>query len=205
MTDPARQFAAETDEHEMTVLHDEGLYRHLRFGRPGTELWSFSLITWPHHLAISGDVGGGWTFTAREDMIDFFGARRDTGVNLSYWWEKLPSAQRSAARSFSADRLLRLATDDIAGWGMAERDRAEAVERLLFVWEHEGGYEQAYRGILDDFVWTPTITNSEVISGFPIRFRDVDEWDAEDFDHHFQLACHAIAFGAHRYIETELE
>lgn len=203
MSNAARQFAAETSDHEMTVLHDDGLYRHIRFGKPGTELWSFSLITWPHHLAIAGDVGAGWTFSAREDMIDFFGSRRSNGVNLAYWWEKLPASQRTAARAFSEDRLFRMATDEITGWGMATRDWAEAVEQLRFLWEHEGGHEQAYRDIVEGFTWTPSITNSEVISGTPMRIQDSDEWDAEDFDHHYQLACHAIAYGAGRYRESQ--
>lgn len=195
------QFAAETIDHEMTVLHDDGLYRHLRFAKPGTGLWSFNLVTWPHHLVINGDVGNGWTFSAAEDMVEFFGTARST-VNLPYWWEKLPPSQRGSARSFSEDRLFAIAADDIAGWGMATRDQEAAIAHLRFLWDHEGGHAHAYREIVDDFTWIPTITTHDVISGSPQRFADTDEWDAEDFDHHFQLACHAIAYGIRQYREA---
>ncbi|AUG29469.1 MULTISPECIES: hypothetical protein [Microbacterium] len=198
----AALLATETREHEMTVLHEDGLYRHIRFGRPDTALWSFTLTTWPHHLAISGDIGDGWTFSDRDDMFEFFGSRSDAGVNLAYWWEKLPASQRTAARAFSEDRLLRLAVEDITGWGMVERDRASAVEHLRMLWADCSGDERDYRKIVNEFTWVPTITTHEVISGTPIRFRDSDDWDSEEFCHNYQIACHAIAFGARRYREA---
>lgn len=37
--DDQKRFAGDTDEHQMTVLHDDGLYRHLRFKAPTTGMY----------------------------------------------------------------------------------------------------------------------------------------------------------------------
>ena len=52
------RFLPDVAEHKLTVLHDEGLYRHLRFQKPGTGFYWFDLITWPGNLAFKGDMGG---------------------------------------------------------------------------------------------------------------------------------------------------
>lgn len=70
----AARFAREMAGHEMTVLHDDGLYRHLRFTsnlRGHGEYW-FYLITWPGCLTIRGDYGNAYTFTREPDMLPFF-------------------------------------------------------------------------------------------------------------------------------------
>ena len=64
------RFKKDTAEHQMTVLRDDGLYRHLRFRKPGTGIYGFDIVTWPGYLAISGDMGASM-FTRLEDMIQF--------------------------------------------------------------------------------------------------------------------------------------
>ena len=51
------RFAKDTATHAMTILRDDGLYRHLRFKRPNTSSYYFDIITWPGYLAITGDMG----------------------------------------------------------------------------------------------------------------------------------------------------
>lgn len=70
-------------ETAITILHEDGLYRHMRFSAPGT-LESFEIITWPGSLTVSGGHGT-WTFRRNQDMFTFF-----TGyINVDYWAEKL--------------------------------------------------------------------------------------------------------------------
>lgn len=48
-TEARERFDVDVAEHKMTVLRDEGLYRHLRFQKPGTSCYYFDLVTWPGH------------------------------------------------------------------------------------------------------------------------------------------------------------
>src|SRR5699024_12293847 len=43
-------FVDQTAQHQLAVLHDEGLYRHLRMAAPGTSMWHWEVVTWPGHL-----------------------------------------------------------------------------------------------------------------------------------------------------------
>ena len=58
-------FVDQTAQHQLTVLHDEVLYRHLRMAAPGTSMWHWEVVTWPGHLSITGDVADGFTFRSR--------------------------------------------------------------------------------------------------------------------------------------------
>ena len=84
-------FDIEIVDHEMRIHLDDGLYRHIRYQKPGTGVQYFNLTTFPHHLCISGDMGT-YVFSRVEDMFGFF---RDPGmskgINLGYWGEKLKS------------------------------------------------------------------------------------------------------------------
>lgn len=85
------RFIPDIAKHAMQVMHDDGVYRHLRFQNPETFNQWFELITWPGHLCISGDVAS-YVFTRLEDMFEFFRCQRDDGelhINDYYWAEKL--------------------------------------------------------------------------------------------------------------------
>src|SRR5690606_1795679 len=88
--------------HEMTVLLDDGLYRHLRFARPDSYCMSFSLVTWPGYLAYSGDMGN-FVFTRLPDMFAFFRGPLDS-MSRDYWAEKCVAADTSdGIRRFSVE------------------------------------------------------------------------------------------------------
>lgn len=69
--DVRARVVADLETHEMHVLHDDGLYRHIRFKRPGTLMYHFDLITWPGVLAVNGDMGS-YMFSRVTDMFTFF-------------------------------------------------------------------------------------------------------------------------------------
>lgn len=94
-------------EHELEILHEEGLYRHLRFKAPGTWIWHFDLVTWPGCLYVGGDIGEGYVFTRERDMLTFFDHGQPDGhINPSYWAEKLTLGARSV-REFSQESYAR--------------------------------------------------------------------------------------------------
>lgn len=80
-------------DHEMTVKHENGIYRHLRFVKPGTWMYGFDIVTWPGHLFVGGDIES-FTFARVNDMIPFFAHAE---INPHYWSEKLvaPRGQES--------------------------------------------------------------------------------------------------------------
>lgn len=88
------RFSKDTATHEMTVLRDDGVYRHLRFKGPGSSAYCFDLVTWTGHLAITGDMGANM-FCRLDDMFEFFRTDRLHGghtINPGYWSEKLQCA-----------------------------------------------------------------------------------------------------------------
>ncbi|MCC5574569.1 hypothetical protein IMZ11_02800 [Microtetraspora sp. AC03309] len=99
--DIAERFQRETAKHTMTVRHDEGLYRHLRFRDPKHGMYWFDLITVPHALIFRGD-GESFVFDRMDDMFEFFrsGIWRDGSVHINpgYWAEKLTSDRDSVKK-----------------------------------------------------------------------------------------------------------
>lgn len=110
------RFFNDTAKHEMTVVLDAGLHRHLRFGRPGTSIYHFNIVTWPGYLAITGDMGAA-VFSRLPDMFQFFRASAtwqaenpdDLSINPSYWSEKC-DANDGEIRVFSKECLKDLVT-----------------------------------------------------------------------------------------------
>src|SRR5690606_6313074 len=98
------RFLAETAEHAINVLHDDGLYRHIRCQRPGTYIYGFDIVTWPGFLTICGDMGT-YTFARDTDMFTFFGPlREDRGINPHYWSEKLQAPRgRGSVKKWNED------------------------------------------------------------------------------------------------------
>lgn len=113
----AARFARDTAKHQMTVLHEDGLYRHLRFINPAPDGHTpFELITWPYNLVVKT----GWTFhfdiDATEDMFDLFRRTALTGqINPGYWSEKV-RAGRDEIYDFSLDLLKKEIDEAVNAW-----------------------------------------------------------------------------------------
>lgn len=110
-SDVLPRFLADTATHELRIVFDDGVHRHLQFRRPGTYCYGFDIVTWPGHLAISGDMGTA-VFSRLHDMFEFFRAEpaehEKAGglfVNDGYWAEKCV-ANDGAKQEYSA-RLFR--------------------------------------------------------------------------------------------------
>ena len=102
---PYTHFCKNTENHRLRILHDDGLYRHLRMqsdnekGQP-TVIWYWDIITWPGSLAIRGDVADGYIFTRDPDMLEFFSLRPDRyrddapKIDMHNWAQKLAYEHR---------------------------------------------------------------------------------------------------------------
>lgn len=191
--DQYRQFARQTRRHRLSVLHQDGLYRHLRVAQPDTRMWSWDVITWPGHLTIVGDVADGFTFTRIPDMLDFFDTTDYPDldgvpyINPDYWAEKLSYAHRGrdVARTYSPDiftEYVSFATEDAVFDGVLTESAARDL-RASALW-HRADEHEALEWLRDngpDF--------------------DQDWWETSlrGFDHQYVIACFAIVTTVRAY------
>ncbi|CCW14645.1 hypothetical protein [Rhodococcus aetherivorans] len=185
----ARQFAAETSDHEMTVLHDDGVYRHVRFAKPGTGIWSWTLTTWPGHLCIDGDLES-FTFSREHDMFEFFacdGAR----INPHYWAEKITNhAARRGTHAFSESKAVSAVVQDF----LAQRHYVDGPTADAWL--------DLRNQVIDEIHTYDSSLFHEAVNRWNYdgyHFTDTYEWDVSDWDHHYLIACHAIAWGIAKY------
>jgi hypothetical protein len=94
-------FLADVSRHELEVLRDDGLYRHLRFwnrtscGQRSSDMM-FDVLTSPGLLVYSGDMGT-FAFRRIDDMLVFFRRGAANGmenIDKRYWAEKCVSEGR---------------------------------------------------------------------------------------------------------------
>lgn len=180
------RFASDTSRHQMTIHHDDGVYRHLRYTSNPTgygEYW-FDLITWPGRLAIVSDVGDDYVFTRHTDMFEFF---RGRAVNPHYWSEKLGGGRRSV-QEYSEDVFRQVVRDlfvDAVRYGDAPRGLGQAVREGLL--NQDTFTDREARELLEAFEYR----------GF--RFKDTWEYSFRDYEPAFLWCCHAIVWGIARY------
>ncbi|MFF5977147.1 hypothetical protein ACFY7C_37245 [Streptomyces sp. NPDC012769] len=180
------RFRKDTAGHELRILHDDGLYRHLLLRNlRGSEYW-YELITWPGSLAIRGDVGDGYTFTRLTDMFEFFRSERG-GINPHYWAEKLGGGRRSV-KEYSEDLFRQRVVEQFvsdARWEGVPPGTGKALR--TWVLDEDLSDERQARNVLEDFAH----------EGY--EFSDTWEWDFHDYDPAFLWCCHAIVAGIAQY------
>jgi hypothetical protein len=147
----AARFARDTASHEMTVLHEDGLYRHLRFAAHKGGFYWYDLITTPYTLIFRGD-GEAFVFTidATEDMFVLFRKSSYKGsINPGYWSEKL-SSNRDSATAYSEDLFKQEVAKDLE---TAEEDYPGITEAWTEHVDSEFNteYEEEARRALDEF------------------------------------------------------
>lgn len=209
---PATRFLEDVKAHEMIVLHDDGVYRHIRFKRPGTGCMHFDLVTWPGYLAYSGDMGC-YVFCRLNDMFSFFRTDRnyatagDLFINLSYWSEKLQAVdgnrRNGAAKEFNKEKFARLISEIRLDWirerGLNKSDRRELWESvrdrvLNSVDEDDSGHVSMNAAY--DFC--------ERIGGKRFQFVDLWEYDFTEYTYRFIWCCYALAWGIKKYDDAKV-
>jgi hypothetical protein len=197
------RFLRDVAQHQMTIVHEAGELRHIRYARPGTSNMSFNLTTVPGYLMFTGDMGA-WTFTRLYDMFEFFRTDRRGDdrlyINLGYWSEKLTACDcngrfdGNGATEFDKDKfkaalwrralgLARNAKDA----GADRKDRAELLERLKDV-----------RGAAED----GEALAMKAAYEFDHPLGDLAEFYEEpvtSYRRSFVWACYAIAWGIQQY------
>lgn len=88
------RFLNDVSEHKLTVIREDGLYRHLRLSK-GSYCMQFDIVTFPGHLVFCGDLGT-YVWSRLPDMFQFFRGRLTDGVDLGYLREKCEAADKDS-------------------------------------------------------------------------------------------------------------
>lgn len=207
------EFSSATTDHELTVLHDDGLYRHLRMRAPGTMMWGWDVITWPGHLATSGDIADGYVFTRDTDMLAFFSVSEHLRhyyadgapcIDISYWAEKLVGHDSyTRVRHYDHESFLAQCRTVLEE---SEDLSTEAISALRsgdgdILIDPDPTEADRLRVRRDEFLTDLVDTDpDEGLVGAQRFLSDHEdivgdnwwEWDLTGFDHHFVLTCYAL-------------
>ena len=197
-----KRFLKDTKEHQLTIVKDDGIYRHIQISKPGTCVCHYNLTTWPYHLCISGDMGT-WVFSRIEDMFDFFimndsDYNKPDEINPHYWAEKVQAISR-----FGGSGIYEFDTDDF---------KAQVRRRVKEYFEgHPQGCKECLQELEDDVFMYMDDYPKEVIyerlynfsysapDGDEFTFSGEDMPDAQRFSLYYIWILYAIVKGITMY------
>lgn len=192
-----QRFLIDVAQHEMTIICDNGVNRHVHFKREGTRCYQFDLITWPGYLCYTGDMGT-YVFTRLSDMFDFFRTgindfmlnKDGLSINPGYWGEKLEAVDKhDGFKKFSLDLFRENVREHLKGESHSKQLWEEIESSLLDVYFGNG--HEAYQAVYE--------FNYE---GF--QFSDF-EYTSEEYSFRFIWCCYALAWGIQKYDEKKAE
>lgn len=214
----AERFPGDIANHHLTVLRDDGLYRHLRCAQLGNSFYWFEIVTWPGSLAFRGDMDCAPVFSRVPDMFQFFRGKGYGTINPGYWSEKLPDCGRSVkvhskqvvrdrldetladyeqcfpALAASRERVVPLPGDAGRAPVLSPLMAPDEVRQLIA--DHEADdrlrFADGARELLAD------LERADIVS-------DTWEWDLTDWDWPFLWACHAIVWVIDQYDKARAE
>jgi len=209
------EFLKDVATHALEIIQDNGVYRHLRFSKPGSRGMQFDLLTWPGHLCYTGDMGT-YVFQRLQDMLEFFRTDREynknkgrkLGINRGYWAQKLEAVDVSGSTKGSATEYSQKLMEDVIKRQRLEwiRERAIDKEQRKALWEDlddlladlEGNSDVDYR-LVNDWSWKPAGCDER--HGY--YFEDLWDHNFSDYTFHFTWCCYALAWGIELYDKTK--
>jgi len=174
------RFLDDVKDHQLEVVKDEDLYRHLKLRRKNKSyLYWIDIITWPGYLCISSDCGT-YVFSRTKDMFCFFRMRdndfnklkdRRLNINPGYWSEKVRGSHNEGIREYVHERFLEEITKV---YDENFKDRCGTEEKAEELWEkiddqvlscdqngyaaHSAAYNFEHEGFEFTDFWETTIT-----------------------------------------------
>lgn len=198
------RFAVETRDHQMTVLLNQGIYRHLRFRGTKNYAYWFELITGPRFVLFRGD-GDSYVFSNNdEDMFRSFrnGILRNGTIepDPGYWTQKLASSEQ--AEKWDEDEFRNALEEMVTEYGndgTVPPEHMGDFRKEVAYWidgEDLSTPELAIKH-MEDFHWR--------YDGHarPVLFEESWEWIApcKSYDWWYLWALHAIPWGIQRFDE----
>ena len=172
--------------HEIKIVMDEGLNRHIIFSRPNSNDYRFDLITYKGGLLFRGDMGV-LVFERLNDMFEFF---RDKRINTGYWAEKLVAVDPRGYESWSWDKFKAAVKHDLDNHCETMHDQ-EKITSL-----REEVDDELHECEEDEYSSVQMIRNFDH-EGF--SFVDFWEHDLKDYTFHYVWACFAIVWAIEQY------
>jgi hypothetical protein len=209
------RFLRDVAQHEMTVIRDDGVNRHIRFKKPGSSDMFFDLITWPGHLCYTGDMGA-YVFQRLTDMFEFFrtdraynqASGRKLAINLGYWTEKLIAVDGNRhggkPKAFDEEKFKRAINDYRVRWIRdAKESGALDKEGRRELWE---AVEDEVLGALDEGEHRASFAAYDFHHPDPSdsqrrgwMFEDLFGHDFTEYTHSIIWCCYALAWGIEKY------
>lgn len=162
-------------DHKLTVLKEDGLYRHYRCNQPGSYINGFDIITWPGSLTYTGGMGT-YVFQRIPDMISFV---ERSCMSFGYMEEKCVAADRiDGIKQFYPELIeeefqqLKLNHDKEDYNYIRLKDKIEAVREEFSNYENP---DDALRVGIENELWD-----------------SADAPDFKDYNFHFLFCLHAL-------------
>jgi hypothetical protein len=192
----ADTFLKDVAKHEVRILRDDGVYRHVRVKQPDTYNMQFDVVTYPWHLCYSGDMGT-FVFHRLEDMFEFFRGK-DRRINPDYWSEKCvaidrPDGMRAYSTAKAKDAVLYDVKQFGENWHLSkakQRDLMAAVTDRVLIAVDDGRDELVRTA--QEFKWAVGSTEHDV---FPYFW----ETNFEEWTGRFLWCCHALPWAIAHY------
>lgn len=208
-------FLEDVEQHTMTVLRDDGVFRHIRFKSQDSGTYWFDLITWPGTLCIDGDCGT-YVFRRLNDMFQFFRTDRELAkdetlaISPGYWGEKLESiATHGKFKEFSGKKFCEHVEEAFDEWVTDHQPEfgANPDEILNFFSSKNALREELEVEVLacssegDVSAMDAALKFESGIADFNLN--EAWEWECREYTPHFIWCCYAIAWGVKTYDEAK--
>jgi hypothetical protein len=214
--DVESRFWVNIKDHDMEIIKDDGVNRHLRFKREKSYVYGFDIITWSGHLTITGDCGT-WVFSRVEDMFNFFimddydfnmHPDKELNINPDYWAEKVLSRDiHSGIKEWSPEKFkenVKDVYDNHCEYHYTAEEGDEDYEKEME--EKESLWSQIEDDVLyyadDEHAAVSAVYNWSDWSG-DFGFGDFWEYSHKDFTFHYLWNLYAIVWGIQKYRALE--
>ena len=207
------RFLRDVAKHEMTVIRDDGVHRHIRFKQPDSSNMFFDLVTWPGFLCYSGDMGT-YVFQRTQDMFGFFRKNgRLDGIDRRYWAEKIEAADNTGVTRHSHDEFMRQINDWVDQHAEGDKPGDDEPEQLA-LWaeayaelraEVESEVLSADSNEVRCFDAANDFTHAghawKAFHGPDAKFEFTEFWevDTKEYTPRFLWCCYALAWGIEQY------
>ncbi|OCQ53614.1 hypothetical protein Ppb6_01240 [Photorhabdus australis subsp. thailandensis] len=190
------RFKKDTKDHSIEILHDDGLYRHLRFSKNNSSAYYFDIVTWPGYLCISGDMGC-FTFSRVTDMFRFFrDSNGELSINPGYWAEKLQTGvghNKEIYKEWSPEKFKDVVSEALNNFTDDNDDISvdvleeikESIEEIISCSHNEYDAISAIRNYDDEYD----------------IFADFWENDCTRYKFHYIWCCYAIVWAINKFDE----
>ena len=222
-------FLKDVSRHEMKIIRDEGLYRHLRFISPDSVNKYFDIITRPGNLCYTGDMGT-YVFKRLEDMLYFFDDGDDDKVcaNYGYWAQKVESESvfGEGIRQYSEDEFRSQIKECFDRWKqdymeevideVKEHAKNGSIDDMVLSLEHGRDFiKSCWEDVDISVLWKSEneysayeaameFSSSKDVHGFSgPTFDDFWEVNCRRLTWHYQWCCLALNWAVKKYFKVK--